>query len=356
MLNSVRARVKLSTLDRMTSSFVVLIFIFLLIICTSLGLIYATWEFKQGELVARYLSGYNRSYFYNFVVRTLNYMLIFGNFVPISMLITLEIAKFAQGHIMSLDKAMISESGFGCEVHSSNLNEEIGQIDYIFSDKTGTLTRNDMRFRYLIVDDMAYGEQKGYSGNLPNVTNVEFSDPRIWQAVGQGRANGNPQRTKIKRSLNLLAVCHTVVAEKDGTYNASSPDELAFVNFAKLVGCEFIGADEDNNMVVNEFGTMKVYKLLDIIEFSSERKRMSVIVKDESGKVIIYTKGADSIMIPRYVPSEAAELQRVRAKLDEFSNIGLRTLLLGYRELTPQQYQSFKSEYDVTSAYSGCQE
>jgi phospholipid-transporting ATPase len=356
MLNSVSARPKLSSLDKMTSWFVVLIFIFLLCICTALGLVYAIWEARTGDLVEKYITGIDHGFFYCFIVRMLNYMLIFGNFVPISMLLTLEVAKFCQGYIMSIDKGLISFNNMECEVHGSNLNEELGQLDYIFSDKTGTLTRNEMKFKHLVIGSTAYGEKTGYSGNMPKVTNVDFTDPSMWEILSPQSNRPAEEKKKVLKAMNLLSICHTVVVEKDGTYNASSPDELAFVNFGKLLGCEFAGMDEDNNMMVNEYGQRKVYKVLDVIEFNSDRKRMTVIVQDERGTVTIYTKGADNIMIPRYNQSQTNELNQVKVHLDKFAEIGLRTLLLGYRELTPQQYQTFKSEYDVNAPYEGCKD
>lgn len=86
------------------------------------------------------------------------------------------------------------------------------------------------------------------------------------------------------------------MVETNGDYSASSPDELAFVSFAKMLGCEFKGIDDDNNMTVDEFGETKTYTMLEIFEFSSDRKRMSAIVRDQDGKIMMYSKGADSIM------------------------------------------------------------
>lgn len=356
MLNSVSARPKLSTLDRMTGWFVILIFIFLVCLCTSLGLIYSIWEYKTEDLVEKYIEGIDHTFFYCFIVRSLNYILIFGNFVPISMLLTLELSKFCQGYMMGIDKGLISYNNIECEVHGSNLNEELGQIDYIFSDKTGTLTKNEMKFKYLVIGNTVYGEKTGYTGNVPKVTNVEFSDPTMWQVIGQRTNGSDPQIKKTLKGIDLLSVCHTVVVEKDGSFNASSPDELAFVNFSRLIGCDFLGLDDDNNLSINQFGQKKSLKLLDVIEFNSDRKRMSVIVQDDKGTVTIYTKGADSIMIPRYNQSQTNELNQVKVHLDRFAEIGLRTLLLGYREMTPQQYQVFKSEYDVKDVDKGSKE
>ena len=113
-------------------------------------------------------------------------------------------------------------------------------------------------------------------------------------------------QANIERFLAHLAVCHSIlVDEKTGKYNASSPDELALVNAAKFFGVEFKKLDEENNMIINFKGKTQSYKLLNILEFNSTRKRMSVIVEgpektpDGFNEIFIMTKGADSIILPR---------------------------------------------------------
>jgi len=105
-----------------------------------------------------------------------------------------------------------------------------------------------------------------------------------------------------------LSICHTIVVEKniDKTtglekvhYNASSPDELALVNAAHFFGYKFIDRDEDNFMIVEAFGKQKKYKLLNVIEFTSDRKRMTVVVQTPDNRILVVCKGADSIIEPR---------------------------------------------------------
>lgn len=105
--------------------------------------------------------------------------------------------------------------------------------------------------------------------------------------------------------MEILAVCHTIIVEeKNGlpVYNASSPDELALVNAAKYFGYIFKGRDEDNNMIIDtqNNGLFEAkFKLLNIIEFTSTRKRMTVIVRSDDGRIRVMCKGADSILLPR---------------------------------------------------------
>ena len=352
MLNSVRARPKKSTLDVYTGKAVVTTFYLQIAFCLLAGLVYSTWEATNHVVLKKYMLDKTRNWFLVLLIRMGNWILIFGNFVPISLMLTLETVKFFQGVLISIDKGMISYNGIECKVQSSNLNEELGQIDYVFSDKTGTLTCNEMRFKYLIVGKEVYGKQRGYDGDVPYVKNVDFEDPKVWNS----RDNQFPTEEckRLKEAIIGLGLCHNCVLEQNGDYNASSPDELAFVYFSKLVGCEYKGMDQDNFIVLSEFGLEKKYKLLDTFEFNSDRKRMSVIMQNEDGKIIMFCKGADSIMASRFSKENAIVFEDTTAHIDEFASIGLRTLLFGAKPLTQEQYVQFKQEYDVRATDIGC--
>lgn len=154
----------------------------------------------------------------------------------------------------------------------------------------------------------------------------------------------------INRMLEILAVCHTVVVEeKKGvvTYNASSPDELALVNGAKYLGYSFKGRDDDDNIMIEcGEGHIKKYKLLNVIEFNSTRKRMTVIVRDEeTGKVRVMCKGADSIILPRLTKTADHVSQTVNF-LEGYSKEGLRTLLIAEKEISDDIYESWSMEYN----------
>jgi len=107
----------------------------------------------------------------------------------------------------------------------------------------------------------------------------------------------------LVRVLTFLSCCHTIIIDKKkGTYNASSPDELALVNAAKQFGYEFTGFDEQNEKMIihNRVDRETIrFELLNVCEFTSTRKRMSVIVKDKSGKIRLMCKGADSVILDR---------------------------------------------------------
>jgi len=126
------------------------------------------------------------------------------------------------------------------------------------------------------------------------VENVNFEDDKFWEhSSNSDHSNFN----NIEQVLIHLALCHTIVIdERTGKFNASSPDELALVNAAKFFGASFIKRDEENNMIITINGRELKYRLLNILEFTSSRKRMSVIVEDSEGSYLLLTKGADSII------------------------------------------------------------
>ena len=221
------------------------------------------------------------------------------SFVPISLLVTLEMVRYAQAIFISCDISLYYEPlDMPAGVQSSNLNEELGQINYVFSDKTGTLTCNIMEFRKVSINGKSFGtnEHVNIQEKQPN---VDFIDSSF-----------NPTEKHATDFLILLACCHTIIIQhntKGIEYNSSSPDELALVNAARYFGVEFIDRDENNIKIKIQNKVISI-KILTVIEFTSDRKRMTVIVKMPDGKIKLFCKGADSILLPRLIESNLIQV------------------------------------------------
>ena len=277
-----------------------------------------------------------------------------SNFVPISLLVTLEAVKMIQGWMMSSDPLMRTDEKNQITVQSSNLNEELGQIKFVFSDKTGTLTCNKMDFKRIMINGIVYGniseENEKYIKDLskfPQVTNVDFRDMTLLDILNNPEHN---QHESIKHAMFFLALCHTVVVESKAIeiiYNASSPDELALINFAKFCGVEFKGI-EDNYLLVDFKRNVYKYKLLQIFEFTSTRKRQSIIFETDNKEIYLYCKGADSVLENQLSNSNNNEIiDHTWNELKTFGIQGLRTLVLAERKIERDEYFSWALEYET---------
>ena len=115
--------------------------------------------------------------------------------------------------------------------------------------------------------------------------------------------------------------------------NASSPDELSLINGAKYYGVKFVERSSGNLITIKDFnegGRLDKYQLLNVIEFTSERKRMTVVVKTPEGQIKVMCKGADSAIIPLLAPTSEniGVKEKTLGHLYDYAKDGLRTLMI----------------------------
>ena len=154
--------------------------------------------------------------------------------------------------------------------------------------------------------------------------------------------------------LTMMAICHTVIPDHRNddksiiTYQAASPDEDAIVCAARDIGYIFT-ARTPNTVTINAMGKEECYEVLNVLEFNSTRKRMSVIVRCPDGKMKLYCKGADSVIYARLHPGGSPFADQTSDQLREFAVDGLRTLCFGMRELSESEFDEWNKIYKTAS-------
>uniref|UniRef100_A0A4W5K896 P-type phospholipid transporter n=1 Tax=Hucho hucho TaxID=62062 RepID=A0A4W5K896_9TELE len=294
MQNSTRPPLKLSNVERITNFQILLLFGCLLAISLVCSIGQTIWKYQYDGGAA------------NFGLNFLTFIILFNNLIPISLLVTLEVIKFTQAFFINWDTDMLYEpTNTPAVARTSNLNEELGQVKYIFSDKTGTLTCNVMQFKKCTIA-------------------------------------GVPTAPVILDFMTMLAICHTAVPEHTDdkiVYQAASPDEGALVRAAANLGFVFSGRTPDS-VIIKALGAEEKYELLNVLEFTSTRKRMSVIMRTPSGKIRLYCKGADTVVYDRL--ADSSRYKEITLKhLEQFATEGLRTLCFAVAEISESSYQQW---------------
>lgn len=265
--------------------------------------------------------------------------ILYNNFIPISLYVTLEMVNIGQALLISYDQNIYEESiDAECTVKSSNMCQELGLISNIFSDKTGTLTRNEMKFVKFIIAGKVF--------DIPQIP-AENSTPNPIQGAGiQIQRGRNSHVVKLSGTaeqnfVRCLTVCHTVVREKDGKYRAESPDELALVEGVDPYGCRLVERGT-TSMLVDLFGSKKTFDIMAVNAFDADRKRMSILVRDTTtDEYFIYCKGADSVMLDLCKIDQAAR-RNVDKSLLDLACLGLRTLCIAQKQISRQKAMEFQ--------------
>ncbi|KAI1230472.1 Phospholipid-transporting ATPase IK, partial [Lamprotornis superbus] len=317
MRNSGKIKRKKTKLDHLMDRLVVVIFLVLL--GTSLGLAVAsgfwarTFQEKHGYLAALYQhTSPAQQAFLNFW----GFTILLSIIIPMSMYITLEFIYLVNSCFINWDLEMYyGAKDIPAEARSTSLSDQLGQIEFIFSDKTGTLTQNIMSFKKCCINGTIYAAQRD-------------KDP------------------VLREFLRLLALCHTVMVEDRGdqlVYQAASPDEEALVLAARSLGYVFLARTQDS-ITIRELGRTRTYEVLAMLDFNSDRKRMSVLVRDPQGTIRLYTKGADSVILERLQRRGHNESLTERA-LDRFAEETLRTLCVASREVSEAEFRDWSRRH-----------
>nr|XP_026491603.1 probable phospholipid-transporting ATPase IA isoform X2 [Vanessa tameamea] len=339
MKNSTKAPLKRSSIDRQTNTHILMLFMILLVLSLLSAGCNELWLSMRTN--TDWYSGLDEAQNAHFGFNFLTFLILYNNLIPISLQVTAEIVRFFQAKFIAMDGEMYHEqTDTPALARTSNLNEELGMVRYVFSDKTGTLTCNIMEFRKCSIAEVIY--------NKPS-PNERLEDTLLYQNLN----SGHPSAPVITEFLTMLAVCHTVIPEPiDGgiNYHAASPDERALVSGAAAWGWAF-ETRTPTAVTVRARGRSLTFAVLHVLAFTSARKRMSVLVRTPTGEIKLYCKGADSVIYPRLAggPRAAPYAEATLAHLEHFASEGLRTLVYAVADVPERVYEDWSNMYHKAS-------
>ncbi|PRQ71214.1 hypothetical protein AAT19DRAFT_10754 [Rhodotorula toruloides] len=278
-------------------------------------------------------------------VYVFRFLILFSSIIPISLRVNLDMGKTVYAHQIMHDPEIPDTI-----VRTSTLPEELGRIEYLLSDKTGTLTQNEMELKKLHLGTMSYG-----------IDSMDEVAHQLATALGESKTNAGPQlatgvalatrgrrdmSSRVKDVALALGLCHNVtpvVDESDGsiTYQASSPDEVAIVRFTESIGLTLSTRDRTSITLRTTAGATLSYEVLEIFPFTSESKRMGIVVRDrQTGEIAFYQKGADVVMARIVAYNDWLE-----EECGNMAREGLRTLVMARKRLSEETWRDFEEAY-----------
>uniref|UniRef100_A0A8C6NLB8 Phospholipid-transporting ATPase n=1 Tax=Nothobranchius furzeri TaxID=105023 RepID=A0A8C6NLB8_NOTFU len=344
MRNGGKTRFKRTKIDELMNYMVYTIFVLLILVAAGLAIGHTYWYQDIGSRAWYLYDGKHQDAGYRGFLSFWGYIIVLNTMVPISLYVSVEVIRLGQSKFINWDLQMYyHEKDTPAKARTTTLNEQLGQIQYIFSDKTGTLTQNIMQFKKCTIAGRSYG-----------TTSVIFIED--WNRLADKKFDfvdhllvANIKSKKDKDALEffkLLSLCHTVMVESnDGelVYQAASPDEGALVTAARNFGFVFLSRTQDT-ITISEMGREATYEMLALLDFNSDRKRMSIVLKFPDGRIRLYCKGADTVIYERLSPNTRHKDATQRA-LDMFANETLRTLCLCYKDISASEYESWSRKH-----------
>ncbi|KAM9946077.1 hypothetical protein ACTFIT_004369 [Dictyostelium discoideum] len=414
--NASKASQKRSSVERGVNNKLLILFLLQTIICIICSIGHNRWHLEDDKDAKPWYIDYDPEQTEDFIY--VSYVILYNTLIPLSMYVSMEMIRVSNAHFIDSDLEMYDEStDTPAQARNTNINEELGQIQYLFSDKTGTLTCNEMVFNRCTIGGQVYGPEdsslqdlrlfiKNQLSDSSNGSYLRQSNGLSGGGSGSGGSGGsggdassslNPlgipvqpeisipilsdQTEYIKEFLTCLAICNTVLIEKNkeiddlmmnhdnskshhnfngGTnsgcsvipkYQAASPDEESLTLTAARYGF-ILKSREDNIITISVHGREERFELLNVLEFNSYRKRMSVIVKNQKNQIKIYCKGADSVIFERAKKNTdhcVGILQSTEKHLSEFACSGLRTLCMSVRTIEHEEYIAWNKIHQEAS-------
>lgn len=326
---------KLTAMDAMIDKLTGAIFVFQIVVVMVLGIAGNVWKDTEARKLW-YVLYPDEGPWYELLVIPLRFELLCSIMIPISIKVSLDLVKSLYAKFIDWDREMIDlETDTPSHATNTAISEDLGQVEYILTDKTGTLTENKMVFRICCISGNFYGNETGDASK----------DKQLLNAI----SSGSPD---VVRFLTVMAICNTVIPVQSKTgailYKAQSQDEDALVHAAAKLNMVLVC--KNGNILELRFNTSAIqYEVLETLEFTSDRKRMSVVVRDcQNGKILLLSKGADEAILPYASPGQQTRI--FNEAVEQYSQLGLRTLCLAWRELKEDEYEEWSFMFKEASS------
>lgn len=317
MMNTNRPRSKSGIIETELDRFVLIMAFLSLLLSIVFSLMRAKFEFKESWLII-----------------CLRFIIIFSYVIPISLKFMLTTARFIYVWLLKKDPNLHT-----VKVMTNTLQEELARISFFLTDKTGTLTKNEMLMRKLHIGTVCYSADNNeeIAKSVQKVLDKRSSMKKLFWRKSKSIDS------KVFELLEALSVCHNVnpIESEEGlTYQASSPDEIAMVNYAGEIGLKLVKRDNHKIVIKDIRGVEIEYKILYTFPFNSDTKRMGIILQKDD-EYIFFEKGADTVM-----KSIIKENDWVEEETDNMAREGLRTLVIAKKTISRSEFEVFAKAYD----------
>ncbi len=331
------------------------------------------------SLILTILKGIN----WNMIFVFIKYVILFCAIIPIALRVNLDVSKTWLSYVISKDESMPETIA-----RNSTIPEELGRISYIFSDKTGTLTKNEMIFKKIAMETEQFGEEsfedlklilsdecqscdaplldlyniikykqknlnESINNDLRGSNNDNIIDTNSYKDKKRNKSSESifksnkrirRERNKIIRdTITAMVLCNNVTPTETG-YQASSPDEVALVKFADTLKMRLFYRTDKEIKIKNAIDNIEEFEVLANFPFSSDTKRMGIILKNKKyGHIIYYLKGAENVMM-KFVKENY--IGYIKENAENLATKGLRTLVLTQKIISEEEFDIWNKEYN----------